>query len=157
MILLSKILLKFTPKLNKLHLTTTTLLWANFRKIYSKLHHLFFSQTPYSNGLATIALFLCNKWRFLEFSEGKIVSKYTSNSAIYQHFPRMPSNPPSGYMTTLYHYFLPFLRQNRNKTCPEPQKYFRGACSRTLLAIMGTRRNFRRGGGQAQKEVPIMK
>ena len=26
-----------------------------------------------SNGLATIALFLCHKFRFLEFSEGKIV------------------------------------------------------------------------------------
>ena len=86
MFLLSKILLKFTPKFNKLHLTTITLLKANFNKIYSKLHHLFFSQTPYSNGFATIALFLCNKWRFLEFSEGKIVSKYTSNRAIYQLF-----------------------------------------------------------------------
>ena len=40
MFLLSKILLKFTPKLNKLHLTTITLFKANFNKIYSKLHHL---------------------------------------------------------------------------------------------------------------------
>ena len=48
MFLLSKVLSKFTPKLNKLHLTTimTTLFKANFNKIYSKLHHLFFSQTP---------------------------------------------------------------------------------------------------------------
>ena len=46
MFLLNKILLKFTPKLNKLHLTTITLFKANFNKIYSKLHHLFFSQTP---------------------------------------------------------------------------------------------------------------
>ena len=56
MFLLSKILSKFSPKLNKLHLTTITLFKANFNKIYSKLQHLFFSQTPYSNGLATIAL-----------------------------------------------------------------------------------------------------
>ena len=34
----------------------------------------------------------------------------------------MPSNPPSRYMTTIYHYFLSFLRQNRNKTCPELTK-----------------------------------
>ena len=46
MFLLSKILSKFTPKLNKLHLTTITLFKANFNKIYFKLHHLFFSQTP---------------------------------------------------------------------------------------------------------------
>ena len=46
MFLLSKILSKFTPKLNKLHLTTITLFKANFHKIYSKLHHLFNSQTP---------------------------------------------------------------------------------------------------------------
>ena len=45
-ILIRKILSKFTPKLNKLHLTTITLLYANFNNIYSKLHHLFFSQTP---------------------------------------------------------------------------------------------------------------
>ena len=45
MFLLSKIISKFTPKL-KLHLTTITLFKANFNKIYSKLHHLFFSQTP---------------------------------------------------------------------------------------------------------------
>ena len=45
MFLLSKTLSKFTPKLNKLHLTTITLFKANFNKIYSKLHHLFFSQT----------------------------------------------------------------------------------------------------------------
>ena len=53
-----------------------------------------------------------------------MLSKYTSNSAIYQHFPRisMPSNPPSRYMTTIYHYFLSLLRQNRNKTCPELTK-----------------------------------
>ena len=56
MFLLNKILLKFTPKLNKLHLTTITLFKANFNKIYSKLHHLF----P-SKGCATRALFLCNK------------------------------------------------------------------------------------------------
>ena len=61
MFLLSKILSNFTPKLNKLHLTTITLFKANFNKIiYSKLHHLFISRLP-SNGLATIALFLCNK------------------------------------------------------------------------------------------------
>ena len=46
MFLLSKILLKFTPKLNKLHLITITLFNAHFNTIYSKLHHLFFSQTP---------------------------------------------------------------------------------------------------------------
>ena len=46
MFLLSKILSKFTPKLNNLHLTTITLFKANVNKIYSKLHHLFFSQTP---------------------------------------------------------------------------------------------------------------
>ena len=46
MFLLSKILLKFTPKLNKLHLITITLFNAHFKTIYSKLHHLFFSQTP---------------------------------------------------------------------------------------------------------------
>ena len=40
MFLSSKILSKFTPKLNKLHLTTITLFKANFNKIYSKLHHL---------------------------------------------------------------------------------------------------------------------
>ena len=34
----------------------------------------------------------------------------------------MPSNPPSRYMTTIYHYFLSFLRQNRHKTCPELTK-----------------------------------
>ena len=62
MFLLSKILSKFTPKLNKLHLTTITLFKANFNKIYSKLHHSAYSfpRLP-SNGLATIALFLCNK------------------------------------------------------------------------------------------------
>ena len=62
MFLLSKILSKFTPKRNKLHLTTITLFKANFNKIsytpncttYS------FHRLP-SNGLATIALFLCNK------------------------------------------------------------------------------------------------
>ena len=112
--LLTKILLKFTPKLNKLYLTTLTLFKANFNKIYSKLHHLFIVSFPRlpSNGLATIALFLCNKWRFLEFSEVKIVSKYTSNCAIYQHFLRisMPSkSPPTRYMTTIYHYFCYFL------------------------------------------------
>ena len=37
MFLLSKILSNFTPKLNKLHLTTITLFKANFNKIYSKL------------------------------------------------------------------------------------------------------------------------
>ena len=65
MFLLSKILSKFTPKLNKLHLTTIALFKANFNKNYSKLHHLFFSQTQTrslgGNGLATIALLLCNK------------------------------------------------------------------------------------------------
>ena len=64
-----------------------------------------------SNGLATIVLFLCNKWRFLEFSEGQIVSKYTlKNCDIYQHSPQnsMPSNPPRRYMTTIYHYFVIF-------------------------------------------------
>ena len=60
MFLLSKILSKFTPKLNKLHLTTIALFKANFNKIYSKLHHFSFPRLP-SNGLATIALFLCNK------------------------------------------------------------------------------------------------
>ena len=59
MFLLRKILLKFTPKLNKLHLTTITLFKANFRftpncTIYS------FPRLP-SKGCATIALFLCNK------------------------------------------------------------------------------------------------
>ena len=39
MFLLSKILSNFTPKLNKLHLTTVTLFKANFNKIYFKLHH----------------------------------------------------------------------------------------------------------------------
>ena len=34
MFLESKILLKFTPKLNKLHLTTITLFKANFNKIF---------------------------------------------------------------------------------------------------------------------------
>ena len=56
MFLLCKILSKFTPKRNKLHLTTITLFKANFNKIYSKLHHLFFPRLP-SNGLATIAFF----------------------------------------------------------------------------------------------------
>ena len=46
MFLLSKILSKFTPKLNKLHLTTITLFKTIFNKIYFKLHNLFFSQTP---------------------------------------------------------------------------------------------------------------
>ena len=40
MFLLNKISSKFTPKLNKLHLTTITLFKANFNKIYSKLHYL---------------------------------------------------------------------------------------------------------------------
>ena len=55
MFLLSKILSNFTPKLNKLHLTTITLFKANFNNCttYS------FPRLP-SNGLATIALFLCN-------------------------------------------------------------------------------------------------
>ena len=35
MFLLSKILSNFTPKLNKLHLTTITLFKANFNKIYT--------------------------------------------------------------------------------------------------------------------------
>ena len=55
---------KFTPKRNKLHLTTVTLLKANFNKIYSNLHHLYisFPRLP-SNGNypEIIALFLCNK------------------------------------------------------------------------------------------------
>ena len=35
MFLLSKILSKFTPKRNELHLTTITLFKANFNKIYT--------------------------------------------------------------------------------------------------------------------------
>ena len=48
MFLLSKILSKFTPKLNKLHLTTITLFKANFNKTYSKLHHLYSFPTQIS-------------------------------------------------------------------------------------------------------------
>ena len=59
MFLLSKMLSKFTQKLNKLHLTTITLFKANFNQISSKLHHYSFPRLP-SNGLARIALFLCN-------------------------------------------------------------------------------------------------
>ena len=66
----------------------------------------------------------------------------------------MPSNSPSpDYNLSL---FLSFLRQYCNKTCPEltklrSHKKISGehACFRTLLAIMGARRNFRRGGGVA--------
>ena len=39
MFLLRKILAKFTPKLNELHLTTITLFKPNFNKIYSQLRH----------------------------------------------------------------------------------------------------------------------
>ena len=56
---------------------------------------------------------------------------------------------------------MSFLRQNRNKTCPEltkspSHKKISGehACFRTLLAIMGARRNFRRGGGASPKKGP---
>ena len=48
MFLLSKIVSKITQKLKKLHLTIITLFKANFNKIFSKLHHLFLSQTPYT-------------------------------------------------------------------------------------------------------------
>ena len=55
---------------------------------------------------------------------------------------------------------MSFLRQNRNKTCPEltksrSHKKISGehACFRTLFAIMGARRNFR-GGGASPKKGP---
>ena len=48
MFLLSKILSKFTPKLNKLHLTTITLFKANFNKIFLQIAPL----TPFPDSLA---------------------------------------------------------------------------------------------------------
>ena len=57
MFLLSKILLKFTPKFNKLYLTTIKLFKANFTPNCTTYS---LPRVP-SNGLATIALFLCNK------------------------------------------------------------------------------------------------
>ena len=57
MFLLSKILLKFTPKFNKLYLTTKKLFKANFTPNCTTYS---LPRVP-SNGLATIALFLCNK------------------------------------------------------------------------------------------------
>ena len=60
MFLLSKILLKFTPKLNKLHLTTITLFKATLIRFTSNCTTYSFPRLP-SKGCATIALFLCNK------------------------------------------------------------------------------------------------
>ena len=61
MFLESKILLKFTPKLNKLHLTTITLFKANFNKIFYLIAPLILFPRLPSKGCATRALFLCNK------------------------------------------------------------------------------------------------
>ena len=60
MFLFSKILSRFTPKLNKLHLTTKTLFKANLIRFTPNCTTYSFPRLP-SNGLATIALFLCNK------------------------------------------------------------------------------------------------
>ena len=60
MFLLSKILSKFTPKLNKLHLTTITLSRQTLIRFTPNCTTYSFPRLP-SNGLATIALFLCNK------------------------------------------------------------------------------------------------
>ena len=60
MFLLSKILSKFTPKLNKLHLTTITLFKVTLIRFTPNCTTYSFPRLP-SNGLATIALFLCNK------------------------------------------------------------------------------------------------
>ena len=59
--------------------------------------------------------------------------------------------------------FTPKLNKlHLTTTCPELTKLrhtkkFGGACSRTLLAIMDARRNFRRRGGQAQKKAYTVK
>ena len=63
MFLLSKILSKFTPKRNELHLTTTTLFKALIR--YNSYGTTCSFPGLSSNGMATIALFLGNKIRFL--------------------------------------------------------------------------------------------
>ena len=58
MYLVSKNLSKFTPKRNKLHLTTTTIFKANFNTPNCTTYS--FLRLP-GNGLAITALFLCNK------------------------------------------------------------------------------------------------
>ena len=60
MFLLSKILSQFTPKRNKLHLTTKTLFKAEIIRYTPNCTTYSFPELP-SNGLATRALFLCNK------------------------------------------------------------------------------------------------
>ena len=60
MFLLSKILSNYTPKLNKLHLTTITLFKAKLLRFTPNCTTYSFPRLP-SNGLATIALFLCMK------------------------------------------------------------------------------------------------
>ena len=60
MFLLRKILSKFTPELNKLHLTTITLLIQTLIRFTPNCTIYSFPRLP-RNGLATIALFLCYK------------------------------------------------------------------------------------------------
>ena len=83
------------------------------------------------------------KKTFLEFSEGKIVSKHSPNCAVYQYSPRisMPSNPPSRYMTTIYNYFcycsgkIVTKHLQNSPNCGHTKKNPGESCSRTLLAI----------------------
>ena len=60
MFLLSKILSKFTPNRNKLHLTTITLFKETVIRYTPNCTTYSFPELPI-NGLATIALFLCNE------------------------------------------------------------------------------------------------
>ena len=66
-------------------------------------------------------------------------------------------------MTTIYHYFFSFLRQNRNKTCPEltklrSHKKISGEHAlETSLQSWAPAEIFVGGGGQAQKKAYTMK